>query len=1344
MGPNSRESPGMACGACYYLVISSTHLSNGHFRRVKGVFRGPLCTTAACESPERAERALGCSAEDLKSLFYCELCDKQYLRHQEFDNHINSYDHAHKQRLKELKQREFARNVASKSWKDQRKQEKALRRLHQRARLQQERQRGQGRTFELQTAVRLVSQQQDKSTAHKACSPVDKFEAFKHTHRPPAKHGGTSPLSHQRENPCQPLSQTPLLTPTESLLITRSESDKGRPAVNQQPHAGCQLPLEGRGRVGGRRGVSFCFSRRGPRLEPSASVFSDQEEEEKERRQQMRKRIQGLLEDIEREIEGVSQSKMGGKRTKDAEIRETLKDNQSSDLAHSTSHDERKQAPGGGVGAHISVLCKDGSACVPWPVGLLKFTKCEPCISYSCNPNCTKQPQTAEQLAQDQLCDLLDELKPSESAILTPDTRDCLEKGMSSAHEPRKAENVEAEAHQFVENKNLSSSGGGSEGPSRMLSIEHHVRAPSFPFDPSHSDSSDTNPPTPPGDRLAGTGGIEERAISALSCKLESVTKLGTRRTCIGSARCERESGTACKSARDPHPQGGISCRKRKHSAKKPKLAKRKTGRKRKSANGRKSVRCKVRSVVSAVSNVIAKGRETGDSWRDKKGQREMEARGTVWRAGSSCLPERAETKPVYVSFRKMRPHRSLCSASQFLLGREQGEPCRAFSQFTGCMPDTEGEPEPRRSRCSLHSFSTGSNTKLFWESGHHSNPRSFIDCSYPDNSCSGSPARKRKLLHGDKRFIHSNRSSLGRYGETDKGRESGRHFGSKGRGLVSDQWELTEDNGRLNSGWRWRKKALGWGWGNRYSKSPSSGERTSRRASMEDVDWDKLTLGSSDSWEERGTRRSSSGSRTGTDSRRSPSCAWGSAGTGRSNFMCVPSPEWWTSRRVYSPPREFKPYESSRCHGPRSCSPCSSNSSISSVLSWEWSKSSASSGMMRGRLPSELNPQSEVTSLSADLTFSAGDASSDPAAHICDSKTSQQERTKSLSDCDHGPLVSTTTNKSIPCQSDSVSQKPMRTLQLPLIGKLPAIQTKARRRKKELERIQKEGGDEEVSQKLDSEHPLGLAESNQSNTPNLCAVEMRGDDKKTGAGPARPISFSAEELDKYRLLQEQAREHMQKVLEQSEESTDAPVGTNLTCAAQKDDCGTPEETYMPRPSIKATQNPPTMPTGPNPQERLLRMNTQEDFAPPLALGVPSLPPLASTPPFANLHHLILQHPAFSTVHSAASHPSPDVQPSQLAHSLTHPLPSLPHYLHPSPVPLSSLFPSILLAHHTVPFLPPPLPPPMSSFHANPLTPLSTLAPQPSNNLLPFMDRVWRVRFQQKALEQSQSCSHVH
>ncbi|XP_062861783.1 zinc finger protein 804A [Trichomycterus rosablanca] len=117
--------------ACYYIVISSTHLSNGHFRNIKGVFRGPLCRNSNknLDYGEK-EKSLAKALEDLKANFYCQLCDKQYYKHQEFDNHINSYDHAHKQRLKELKQREFARNVASKLRKDERKQERALRRLH--------------------------------------------------------------------------------------------------------------------------------------------------------------------------------------------------------------------------------------------------------------------------------------------------------------------------------------------------------------------------------------------------------------------------------------------------------------------------------------------------------------------------------------------------------------------------------------------------------------------------------------------------------------------------------------------------------------------------------------------------------------------------------------------------------------------------------------------------------------------------------------------------------------------------------------------------------------------------------------------------------------------------------------------------------------------------------------------------------------------------------------------------------------------------------------------------------------------------------------------------------------
>ncbi|XP_069840961.1 zinc finger protein 804A [Dendropsophus ebraccatus] len=114
---------------CYYIVISSSHLSNGHFRNVKGVFRGPLTSSTTLDLSEK-ENSRGNALESLKANFYCELCDKQYYKHQEFDNHINSYDHAHKQRLKELKQREFSRNVASKLRRNERKQKKYLQRLH--------------------------------------------------------------------------------------------------------------------------------------------------------------------------------------------------------------------------------------------------------------------------------------------------------------------------------------------------------------------------------------------------------------------------------------------------------------------------------------------------------------------------------------------------------------------------------------------------------------------------------------------------------------------------------------------------------------------------------------------------------------------------------------------------------------------------------------------------------------------------------------------------------------------------------------------------------------------------------------------------------------------------------------------------------------------------------------------------------------------------------------------------------------------------------------------------------------------------------------------------------------
>ncbi|KAM4908260.1 zinc finger protein 804B [Sylvia borin] len=245
----------MAC----YLVISSRHLSNGHYRGIKGVFRGPLCKKGA-RSPDYAEkeRAAAKALEDVKANFYCELCDKQYHKHQEFDNHINSYDHAHKQRLKDLKQREFARNVASKSWKDEKKQEKALKRLHQLAELRKQSECITG-SGPLLKAPRLVLEKQE--------SP-DGIFLYK---------GSKFTASSQRAITSEGQGFSQSILEKQELIISRHHPPSERHHALGN-HVSQMFPDSNN--TSQRAGVSFSFSKKVPlKLESSASVFSENSEE---------------------------------------------------------------------------------------------------------------------------------------------------------------------------------------------------------------------------------------------------------------------------------------------------------------------------------------------------------------------------------------------------------------------------------------------------------------------------------------------------------------------------------------------------------------------------------------------------------------------------------------------------------------------------------------------------------------------------------------------------------------------------------------------------------------------------------------------------------------------------------------------------------------------------------------------------------------------------------------------------------------------------------------------------------------------------------------------------------
>ncbi|XP_027247371.1 zinc finger protein 804B [Cricetulus griseus] len=245
----------MAC----YLVISSRHLSNGHYRGIKGVFRGPLCKNGS-PSPDFAEKEKSTTKalEDAKANFYCELCDKQYHKHQEFDNHINSYDHAHKQRLKELKQREFARNVASKSWKDEKKQEKALKRLHQLAEMRQQSEcvSGNGPVYK---APRIAMEKQ----LQQGIFPVKngrKVSCMKSTLLLKGKNLSRSTIDkHRFTTPSRPQ-----LQPDRRYLLGNRITQTSSDISNANP----------------RTGVSFSFSKKAYlKLESSASVFRENTED---------------------------------------------------------------------------------------------------------------------------------------------------------------------------------------------------------------------------------------------------------------------------------------------------------------------------------------------------------------------------------------------------------------------------------------------------------------------------------------------------------------------------------------------------------------------------------------------------------------------------------------------------------------------------------------------------------------------------------------------------------------------------------------------------------------------------------------------------------------------------------------------------------------------------------------------------------------------------------------------------------------------------------------------------------------------------------------------------------
>eukprot|EP00742_Colponemidia_sp_Colp-10_P007839 GILJ01008453.1.p1 GENE.GILJ01008453.1~~GILJ01008453.1.p1 ORF type:complete len:308 (+),score=59.44 GILJ01008453.1:60-983(+) len=83
---------------------------------------------------EKVDKEMAIKTEIATTLreFYCELCDKQYKKVKEFENHLSSYDHHHKKRLKDLVDQQRSENSVEKEklrQKEDKRREKEMERM---------------------------------------------------------------------------------------------------------------------------------------------------------------------------------------------------------------------------------------------------------------------------------------------------------------------------------------------------------------------------------------------------------------------------------------------------------------------------------------------------------------------------------------------------------------------------------------------------------------------------------------------------------------------------------------------------------------------------------------------------------------------------------------------------------------------------------------------------------------------------------------------------------------------------------------------------------------------------------------------------------------------------------------------------------------------------------------------------------------------------------------------------------------------------------------------------------------------------------------------------------------
>ncbi|KAL1350780.1 uncharacterized protein LOC107492242 [Arachis duranensis] len=113
------------------------------------------------------EQKIQTEVKEIRKVFYCELCNKQYKLAMEFEAHLSSYDHNHRKRFKQMKEMHGSSSRDDRQKREQQRQEKEMAKFAQMAdaqkqqRLQLQQESGSASaSSESKTATALTDQEQ--------------------------------------------------------------------------------------------------------------------------------------------------------------------------------------------------------------------------------------------------------------------------------------------------------------------------------------------------------------------------------------------------------------------------------------------------------------------------------------------------------------------------------------------------------------------------------------------------------------------------------------------------------------------------------------------------------------------------------------------------------------------------------------------------------------------------------------------------------------------------------------------------------------------------------------------------------------------------------------------------------------------------------------------------------------------------------------------------------------------------------------------------------------------------------------------------------------------------------